>query len=90
MSDYEILDPNRVRTPMGSELELLSRAGMVFYRDGERLEVDSEMLDPPMSIAVYARSIHALPTTPARLILDEIVGALTWMGFTIELIGTVS
>lgn len=88
MNDYEHVGPNRVRTPTGSELELLGRAGLILYREGERLEVDSEMLDPPMAIAVYARSVHAPATAPASLILDEVVGALTWMGFTVELIGT--
>jgi hypothetical protein len=90
VNDYEQVGPNRVRTPTGSELELLGRAGLILYRDGERLEVDSEMLDPPMAIAVYARSVHALATAPTRSILDEIVGALMWMGFTVELIGTLS
>lgn len=90
MSDYEQVGPNRVRTPTGSELEILGRAGLILYREGERLRVDSEMLDPPMSIAVYARSVHSLARAPACSILDEIVGALIWMGFTVELIGALS
>ncbi len=90
MSVYEHVGPNRVRTPSGSELELVGRAGLVLYRDGERLEVDSEMLDPPMTIAVYVRSVPSFAAVPARSVLDEIVAALKWMGFTVELIGALA
>jgi hypothetical protein len=90
MSKYERIGPNRVRTPTGSELELVGRAGLILERAGERLEVDSEMLDPPMAVAVYAGSIPTQATTPAHAILEEILEALIWMGFTVEVIGTPS
>ncbi|WP_156163565.1 hypothetical protein [Demequina subtropica] len=52
------------------------------------LEIDSEMLDPPMSIAVYAQSVRSSDAGSATAILDEVVEALNWMGFTVELIGS--
>ena len=44
-------------------------AGMVFEAAGLAVDVDSEMLAPPMSIGVYAASIAALaPLTPAQIL----------------------
>lgn len=66
---------------------MLGRAGLLVGMGGERIEVDSEMLEPPMTIAVYAKSVRRVGGLAASTVLDEVVLALRWMGFDLELIG---
>ena len=81
--------PNAVLSSAGHRIETIGRAGMVFEAAGLTIEIDSEMLAPPMSIGVYATSIAALaPLTPAE-ILDEVVQGLKFLGFEVQVIGQV-
>lgn len=62
----------------------ISRVGLSLRYRGQQYEVDSEMLDPPMSIAVYFRTSDAAKAKEAEQIREFIAGALTFRGFTIE------
>lgn len=79
---FERLGPNEVVSQDG--VLRISRVGIsLTYRDQE-YEVDSEMLDPPMSIAVYFRASNAAKVKDAEQIREFIEGALAFRGFTVE------
>jgi hypothetical protein len=86
VGDYVTLDPNTVLAPSGATVGLLGRAGIRYTTTDGAVEVDSEMLAPPMTIAVYPGSIVS-PFTPPNDVLAEILGALDHLGFTVQLIG---
>lgn len=87
MSDYLSLGPNAVRTPSGGIVELLGRAGIRYSHADVAVEVDSEMLAPPMSIAIYAHSIPSASGLSSLFVLEEVAAALMWLGFKVEVIG---
>jgi hypothetical protein len=68
-------------------ISLLSRAGLRYTTSEGTIDVDSEMLAPEMSIVVYPGSIVS-PFIPPDQVLSETLGALRYLGFTVEVIGT--
>ena len=88
MPEYESLGPNAVRAPSGAVITLRGRAGVRYTTSDGAIDVDSEMLAPEMTIAVYPRSIVS-PLIPRDQVLSEALGALRHLGFTVELIGTI-
>lgn len=88
MAEYESLGPNAARAPSGAVITLRGRAGVRYTTSDGAIDVDSEMLAPEMTIAVYPRSIVS-PLVPPDQVLSEVLGALRHLGFTVELIGTI-
>lgn len=87
MPEYESVGPNAVRAPSGAVITVLGRAGVRYVTADEAIDIDSEMLAPEMTIAVYPGSIVSPLVSPDE-VLREALGALRHLGFTIELIGS--
>jgi hypothetical protein len=87
MPGYETLGPNVVRAPSGAVITLLGRVGVRYATRDGAIDIDSEMLAPEMTIAVYPGSIVSPLTSPDD-VLSETLGALRQLGFTVELIGS--
>ncbi len=87
MPDYETVGPNAVRAPSGALITVLGRAGVRYATSDGAIDIDSEMLAPEMTIAVYPGSI-ASPLISPDVVLAETLGALRWLGFAVELIGS--
>jgi hypothetical protein len=62
----------------------IRRVGLSVTYLGQRYELDSEMLEPPMSIAVYFRTSAASGADNAELIRAFISNALAFRGFTVQ------
>jgi hypothetical protein len=81
---------NHISSSTGHSIEILSRAGLRVHLGDATIEIDSEMLDPPMSIAIYPETIPEASPTPAAEIFDEVIKGLEWAGFSVQVIGAVS
>ncbi|GIF23424.1 hypothetical protein BJ973_004036 [Actinoplanes tereljensis] len=78
--------PNLIASSSGRTLEILGRAGLRYHVNGVAIEIDSEMLHPPMSLVIYSDSIPMGTPLPASEILEETIKALEYAGFTVEVI----
>lgn len=81
-TDFEARGPNVVASKDG-EL-CLARVGLSVSFRGHQYDVDSEMLDPPMSIAVYFRRSPAAKADESEQIRRFIQDALAFRGFKVE------
>lgn len=81
-----MVGPKAVLTPSGATVELLGRLGIRYSRDGKSTLVDAEMLAGPRAIAVYPSSVSGVG---AAVVLAEVIGALKWLDFEIEIDGVV-
>jgi len=87
MFDFSLPSPNLIVSSTGHRVQILGPVGLRFSLDDTTIEIDSEMLAPPMSIGIYTASIpEDLPTSRAD-ILDEVIQGLESAGFTVETIG---
>lgn len=85
MTTFRRPSPTVVESDEG-RVRLLGRAGLEVAYDGRLLSVDSEMLAPPMTIAVYDRS-GDLPSTPdPGAVLAFAVEALEHVGFRVDVV----
>jgi hypothetical protein len=82
-SEFKISGPNVVASEEG-ELRI-ARVGLSVTFRGEHYVLDSEMLEPPMSVAVYFHTSHAARAADAEQIQEFITDALAFRGFTVEL-----
>lgn len=78
--------PNLVTSSSGHTIETLGRAGIRVGLGDSFIEIDSEMLHPPMSLVIYAGSIPSAVPIPVVELLDEVIQALRWAGFEVEVI----
>ncbi len=64
----------------------IGRVGLQLRLDGTRYEIDSEMLNPPMSIVVYFSASSAARDPQSERIRRYVDEALTFSGFRVEYI----
>ncbi len=83
-SELKLRSPNVIASEEG-ELQI-ARVGLSVIFGRKHYFVDSEMLDPPMSIAVYFRTSRAAEADDAEQIRGFIADALAFGGFTVEFI----
>ncbi|WP_336855997.1 hypothetical protein [Sinomonas albida] len=83
-SGFEVEGPNSVISKDG-EIRI-ARVGLSVIFHGRQYNIDSEMLDPPMSIVIYFRNSRAAQSEEAEDIRSFIEEALTFRGFMIEFI----
>ena len=81
-SEFKIISPNVIGSEDG-ELRI-ARVGLTVTFRGQRYVIDSEMLHPPMSIAIYFDSSRAAKADDAEQIREFVKGALAFAGFTVE------
>jgi hypothetical protein len=86
MFEFSQQGPNHISSSTGHTIEILGRAGLRVNLGDAMIEIDSEMLQPPMSIAIYSASIPDASPTPAAEIPDEVIKGLEWAGFSVEVI----
>jgi hypothetical protein len=67
-------------------IETLGRVGIRVGLGGSFVELDSEMLHPPMSVMIYAASIPPTVPMPVAELLDEVIQALRWAGFEVRVV----
>ena len=89
MFEFSQQGPNHISSSTGHSIEILGRAGLRVDLGDATIEIDSEMLNTPMSIAMYPASIPEATPTPAPDILHEVIKGLEWAGFGVEVIGVV-
>lgn len=82
--EFKISGPNVVASKDG-ELHI-ARVGLSVTFRGQHYAVDSEMLEPPMSIAVYFQASRAAEADESEQIREFITAALAFRGFNVELI----
>lgn len=82
--ELKIISPNVIASEEG-ELQI-ARVGLSVIFGSKQYFVDSEMLDPPMSIAVYFRTSRAAEDGDAEQIRGFIADALAFGGFTVEFV----
>lgn len=85
---------NVIASDEGFEVEVLGRTGLRYRRGGRSLRIDSEVLAPPGSIAVYGGSIvrwepphgaEEIDEAERARILDDVRRAFAWRGHAIDL-----
>ncbi|MDQ0798751.1 hypothetical protein [Arthrobacter sp. SLBN-112] len=86
-TDFEAKGPNVVASKDG-ELHI-ARVGLSVSFRGHKYEIDSEMLAPPMTIAIYFRSSSAAKAAAKAHELGQlrefVRDALTFRGFDVEI-----
>lgn len=84
---------NVIASDEGFEVEVLGRAGLMYRREGRALRVDSEILAPPASLAVYSGSIQrweppheaeTIDEAERARIVDDIRRSFAWSGHEID------
>lgn len=75
--------PGLIESAEGS-IRIRGRAGLDVEYRGESARVSSEMLAPPMTIALFTRGQDSVDSERAGEILDFVVRGLEFAGFTVE------
>lgn len=83
---YETMGTDTARTPLGAIVRVLGRAGLSYVGREGPIEIDSEMLTNPMTVAIYLPSIVS-PFQPTEEVLTDLLGALDHLGFSVQMIG---
>ena len=78
--------PNSLTSSTGHTIETIGRAGIRVGLAEGSIDIDSEMLDPPMSLVIYRDSLPVTLVFPLDGLLDEVVQGLQWAGYSVELI----
>lgn len=86
MTDFGQPGPNQIVSAEGS-IRITGRAGLDVVFQGRAHRVSSEMLDPPMTIALFPAETDAADPEERRLLLAFVTRGLEWAGFTVERIG---
>lgn len=81
---FKTIGPNVIASEEG-ELRT-ARVGLTLTFRGRHYVIDSELLNPPMSIAVYFTTSDAAKADDAERIRAFLTDALAFQGFTVELI----
>lgn len=76
--------PNLIVSTSGHTIEILGRAGLRVGLGDTTVDIDSEMLNPPMSLVIYTGSVPASTPVPPHELMREVVSALEWAGFTVD------
>ena len=84
--EFTQVSTNVIGSSSGRTIQLLGRAGLRVTLDGDVVDVNSEMLASPMSIAIYSNSIPTEVSARVPDLLDEVVAGLKWAGFTVQLV----
>jgi hypothetical protein len=83
MARYWKTQPNLIESDEGS-IRIRGRAGLDVEYRGETVRVSSEMLAPPMKIALYTRGQDAVASERAEEILQFVVDGLEFAGYIVE------
>jgi hypothetical protein len=83
MSEFWMPEPNLIESDEG-EIRIRGRAGLDVSYQGEAVQVNSEMLSPPMTIALFTRGQNAVPSERAEEILAFVKRGLEFAGFSVE------
>ena len=75
--------PNVIESDAGT-IRITGRAGLEVTYLGETVPVSSEMLAPPMSIALFVSGSDSIPSPNADQILEFVKEGLQYAGFTVE------
>lgn len=84
MDAFKIIGLNVIASEEG-ELRIAG-VGLTLTFRGRHYVIDSEMLNPPMSTAVYFTASDAAKADDSDRILTFITDALAFGGFTVELV----
>ncbi|UKA77645.1 hypothetical protein [Arthrobacter sp. FW306-07-I] len=63
----------------------IARVGLSVSFHGQQYDIDSEMLNPPMSIVIYFQRSLAAKTGDSEQIRQFVLDALEFRGFKVEL-----
>jgi hypothetical protein len=77
---------NLIEDDSGSSIRILGPTDLDVMFEGNRYTIDSEMLNPPMSLVIYTRSLSAAAGDDAPRLLAFIRAGLEWNGFYVETI----
>jgi len=83
MARFWKTQPNLIESDEGS-IRIRGRAGLDVDYHGEVVRVSSEMLAPPMKIALFTRGQDAVPSERGEEILEFVIAGLEFAGYTVE------
>lgn len=85
MTKFHSTRVNLIEDEHGSSIRILGPVGLEVDFEGHQYDVDSEMLQPPMSIVIYTDSLKKAEMDYTR-VLAFVRAGLEWNGFTVRTI----